>query len=329
MQSGTWSGTKQTLIFLLLTGLLAPAGYAQKRAQPKPAAGSAATKQTPPPPGEKVVLRVGTDQVTEADFNYLVENLGPQFKQAIATQGRRPIGEQYAMMLLLAQQAVSHKFDSSPEFRRKMAMQRIQWLAEAEVKQLESQVKLAPEEVSQYYSAHPSEFEEAQVQQIVVRKKTEGTAPGTPGLSPQEAKTRAESIRAALTAGKDIKAVAQEFQNANEVLVGTEPRTLRRGQLPAEMDRALFQVKDGELTEPLDAGQAVIVFRMVGRRSPELKEVTQEVENILRQQRVQAMLADMRQKASIWMDEAFFATPPGSPPVPAAGTPADNPPPQP
>lgn len=324
MRKHGMAGTKHAVLALLFGGLLISIGWAQETA---PAGKSAAAAEPAAASGtEKVILKVGANQVTEADFNFVLGGLSPQIQQAVAAEGRRSLGEQYAMMILLSQQAITHQLDSSAAFRRWLALQRIQWLAEAEVNYVESQVKIGPEEVSEYYAANPDSFEEVQVHQVVVRKKPAGASPETPGLSPSEAKTRAEAIHAALAGGKDIKAVAEEFHKSNEVFVGTEPRTFRRGQLTGDLQAAVFQLKDGELSQPLDNEQAFIILRRLGSHRLELEDVAQEIEDLLRSQRVQSTLAEMKSKATVWMDEEFFAAP-AQPAAPPAQAPQAGPPP--
>jgi parvulin-like peptidyl-prolyl isomerase len=312
MRKVGWVGMRNTILALLLGGLVAFNGLAQQTAPADKAAAPAAVPAADKESG-KVILKAGTDSVTEADFDFVVSNLSPQIQQSLAAQGRRPLGEEYAMMLLLSQQAAAHKLDSTGDFRRRMAWQRIQWLAEAEVENIQSQVTVSPEEISTYYAANPEKFEEAQIRQVVVRKKRDGAPQDTPGLPAQEAKARADAIRAALAGGKDFKAVAGEFEKPNEILVGTDPRSIRRGLLPAQLDTVVFQLKDGELSQPLENEQAFILIQKLGSRKLELKDVEKEVEDLLRRQKVQSSLADLRKQGSVWMDEEFFA-----PPAPAS-----------
>ncbi|MBI1983381.1 MAG: peptidyl-prolyl cis-trans isomerase [Acidobacteria bacterium] len=299
---------KRSILTLLVGGLMIAPGQAQQAAAGEPSAATSA-KAPASAASEKIVLKAGADQVTEEDFNFVVGNLPQQVQQALATQGRRPIGEEYALMLLLSQQAVAHQLDSSAELRRRLAFQRIQWLAEAEVEYIESHVEITSQEITAHYAANPTSFDETQIRQVVVRKKPQGAAEGTPGLSSQDAKARAEAIRAALAGGKDFKAVTEEFQKPNEVFVGVEPRPIRRGQLPPELDAAVFQLKDGELSQPLDNAQAFIIVQKLGTRRLEVKDVTEEIEGQLRRQKVEASLADLRSKAAVWMDEEYFAAP--------------------
>lgn len=277
-----------------------------KAPSPKPAAAAAPKAETP---GSKVVLRVGKEEVTEAEIDFLVEAMGPEIKEAIKTQGRRPLGEQYATMIVLSQHAAAQKLDATPEFRRRLALQKLQWMAEAAVEQLESQVSVTPEEVSKYYSGNPLEFEEVRVRQVVLRKKPEGAAANSPGFSPEEARTRAEEIRKALAGGKDWKALASEYQGSQEVFVVADPRPVRRGQFAdnTNLETVIFSLQDGDFSLPAETPQAVIVFQSAGRRMLTLEEASREIETAMRRFKVQEQINELRGKATIWMDDQFFS----------------------
>ena len=349
----------QTIKALALIGFFNFGAFAQQPAQPKPATAPAANpakaaatpsakKPTTPtataeaksaaPPvqttqssSEKVVLRVGEKEVTQSDLDSLLAKLNPQVQQTIARQGKRPFGEQYAMMLILSSQAVDHHLDSSPEVQRQLALQRMQMLAQAEYDALTKQAKLSPEETNKYFTEHPTEFEEVKVRQVVLRKKADGAAADAPGLSIPDARARADEIRKSLIAGTDANKVVKDFSVPNVIVIDAEPRNVRRGQLLPELDKAVFQLKDGEISDLVETPQVFVMAQAISRRNLELKDASKEIENKLLQQKLEAALADLRQKNPIWMDDAYFAAPgaPAAPVAPPANqAPGSNSPPQ-
>jgi peptidyl-prolyl cis-trans isomerase C len=335
MNKRNLSKASLTLLVLILVGLPSIPARGQQPAQPKaPAPPAAAQKKNSNPPAaepaapsaDKVVLKVGNEQVTQADLDFVISRLSPQVQQAITQQGRRPIGDQYALMIVLSQQAVAHHLDSSPEVRRQLAFQRMQTLAQAEYEALMQETSVTPEEISQYYTGHPEEFDEAQIRQVVIRKKAQDAKEGTPGLSEQAARTRAEEIRKALTAGGDIAKVVTEFSVPNEVSIDSEPRAVRHGQLPENLDKAAFQMKEGELSELVDTPQAIAFLQTLGHHRPELKAVSSEIEQKIRQEKVEATVTELRSKTSVWMDDQYFAAPSPSTAAPTSQAPSNNPP---
>lgn len=342
----------QTAGAIALVGFFSLGVYAQQAAQPKPAtapqAKPAKAKTTPPTrtpaatpaasaaktaaapaqigetSGGKVVLRVGEKEVTQADLDALLSRLNPQVQQTVARQGKRPFGEQYAMMLILSGQAVDHHLDSSPEFQRQLAMQRMQMLAQAEYDALTRQAAVTPEDTTKYFSEHPTEFEEAKVRQVVIRKKADDAAADGQGISIADGRARAEEIRKALTSGAEANVVVKDFSVPNVVVIDSEPRTVRRGQLLPDLDKAVFQLKDGEVSELLETPQVFVMAQLLSRRQLEQKDASKEIENKLRQQKLDAALADLRQKNPIWMDDQYFAAP-AAPAAPNPPTPSAQP----
>lgn len=304
---------------------LATAAWAQQAAPPKapePAAKPPATAGEKPSakPAENpdtVVLKVGGESYTKGDFDYLISNLNPQLQGVLARQGRKPLGDQYALMVLLSELAVQDHVDASADFKRHMAFQRVEALAQTEYQKLSNSIKVSSEEVNQYYSSHGSDFERAQVREFVIRKKAEGATGDAQGLSPVDAHARADAIRKALTAGTDPKQVAEKFRSPNDVMIDAEPRSIRHGQLIPTLDKAAFELKDGQLSEPYETPQAVAFLQVVGHDRAGLKEVTEEIQNALHEQKLKAAVEDLKSKAPIWMDEEYFKSPAQFAPAPA------------
>jgi parvulin-like peptidyl-prolyl isomerase len=278
---------------------------AAKPAAKHPAASHAAVAKTPSP-SEKVVLTVGTAKVTKAEMDYVLNNLSPEAQQAVQKQGLSTLGQEYAVMLLLSQKAVSDHLDASPEFRQQLALKKDQMLAAEEYRNMATQAKVSPDEVSAYYDAHKSDFQEATVREFVVRKKSADAKADDPGLSPKDAEARLASIQKAIAGGTDVADVAKQFNVPNVVVVEPEPRTVHRGQLLPALDKAAFELADNQFSEPVDTPNALIELQLLGRQQAELKDVSQTIENELRQQKVKVALDDLKAKANITMDPEYF-----------------------
>ena len=301
-------------VFLLVILAACGAAAQQPGTPPKPREGGAAPSTSASTPAttpgaessQKVVLKVGATQVTQSEIDSLVSGLGSPAKVIVTTQGRRPVGEEYVKMLLLSQRALEEHLDSTPALHSQLELQRDQTLAEAEYQKMASQVKISPDDVSQYFTAHQAEFETVQVREFLIRKRPSGADPKV-GFTAEDAKTHAESIRTALLAGTDPDKVAETFEDPPRImLVDRQPRTLRRAEMIPALEKATFDLKDGSVSEPVDTPQALLVVKLLRHQHPELKEVATEVENKLRQQKLDMEIDHMREKAGVWMDEDYF-----------------------
>jgi parvulin-like peptidyl-prolyl isomerase len=271
---------------------------------------SAASAEASSP--DKVVLKVGEDKVTKADVDYLIGSLSPQLQQAVASRGRKPVGDEYALMLLLSQKAKSEHLDTSPDFQRKLALQKLQMLAQDEYRKMAEDIQVSPEEVNAYYNAHKSDFDEAQVREVVVRKKPADSTSDAPGLSADEAKARLAEIQKAIESGTDIKEVAKKFDVPNVVMVYPDPQTVRRGEMIPALDKAAFELKDNQFSQPVDTPQAMVLLQVLSHQQPDAKTVSGQIENQLRQEKLQTAVNDMKAKANIWMDPDYFKSAEGS-----------------
>ena len=256
---------------------------------------------------QKVVLKVGSTQITESEIDAVVSHLGVKAKAIVSVQGLRPVAEDYTKMLLLSQRASDERLDLIPDIRFQLQLQRVETLAQAEYDKMAGELQISQEEISQYFTAHRSEFETVQVQEFLIRKGPQGTEDPKQGLTPEEARSTAESIRKALLSATAVEEVAKTFDTSLSVmLVDQRPRTLRRAEMKPILEKATFDLPDGGVSEIVDTAQALIVVKVLVHQHPELKEVTAEIRNKVQQQKLDAEVDAMKKKAGVWMDQEYF-----------------------
>ena len=123
---------KQAILSVLTTGILSLTAIAQQAPAtvppaPAPEEPAAATPENP----QKVILKVGTQNYTVADMEFLISSLSPQLQVAVERQGKKTMGDQFVMMAGLFQQAEKGHLDATDEFRERMALARLEGLARA------------------------------------------------------------------------------------------------------------------------------------------------------------------------------------------------------
>jgi hypothetical protein len=297
----------------------------QPPAPPGPPA-NPVVQNTPP---EKVVMKVGDSSVTAGQIQGVVKALPVSLQRSVATQGLKLVGDQYSMLLMLSQKASAQGLDQSAEFKQKMELQRMQWLAQDEYKKLADDVQVTPDEINKYFGDHQKDFETVQVRQVSVRKKAPNAKPDSPGLSDADAEKRAEDIRKALMSGEDATKVADEFKMANVVFFDPNPRPMRKGQLPGEMDKTAWTLKDGEVSEIQKNPMNFYFIQVVKHDQPTAQDASKEIENKIKEEKFQKTLDDLKQQAKIWLDPEYFAPPAGAKPdadaAPAAPKAAEAP----
>jgi hypothetical protein len=289
--------------------LLTVASYAQD---------SSASKEEkdkkPSASSSRVVLKVGNTQVTEAEFESRIndiESSGDGESEGTSQKERRRLGDDYASVLMLSQQAAKNHLDTTPEVSRKLEIGRIQILSDAQFASLLEQAKPTPVEVNEYYNAHVHDYEEVQVRRLFIWKSGPNTA-NRKGLAPDVARSRADAILKASAAGSDTSKLTEPFKHSDEGLLDLEPLTFPRGEMPKAMEKAAFAGTEGKWSEAQDTAESIILLHLLKRDRQPLSQVTSLIEKRLQSEKMQSKLDELKKNAGIWMDEKYFGTAAGA-----------------
>lgn len=269
------------------------------------------------PPSQRVVLKVGDKQMTQAQFEQMIADL--ETVQGPADLSRKQLGEKFASLFILSQQAVTDHLDSSPEVVRQMAIDRIQILSNAEFVKLKEQAKPTAQQISAYYNAHLEDYDVVTLRRVFIWEK--GNGPAHPnGLTAEEANALAQAIKKAYTSGSDPKTL---IKDPDLVHLDDKPLSFQRGEMPAEMEKPAFSLqKPGEWVQVPNTPGSVVLLQLVSRSRRSLGEVTEQIEKKLQNEQLREELKALKKKTGVWMDETYFAS---KAPLPGSSTEPDAP----
>lgn len=250
----------------------------------------------------KVIMKVGNVQVTQNEFESLLGSMNQQ--QIEQDGGKNAIAERYATMLLLSQAAQSRHLDSTPAFQQDLERARTNLLAQLEQEDLVHSATVTPAEVSQYYSAHTPEFQEAKVYEVALIKKSDRNEKG---LTEAEAQAKSQQIRKALSSGQDIAAIAKQYNVPNQVDVVTDPQSIQNSDSLPAFAKAAFTMQPGALSEVEDRPDAILFYKVASHDQMALKDATPQIENKLRQQKYMDAIGNLKKQIPVWMDSSYFA----------------------
>jgi hypothetical protein len=259
---------------------------------------------------DRVILKVGGVSITEAEFESMIndiESQGDPDKPGAGDKERRELGDDYASVLMLSQQAVAEHLDADPEIRHKLEVYRMQTLSDAQFAKLLKQARPSAEEIAEYYSAHAADFEEVLVHRLFIFKVGPGST-NTKGLTQQAAKDRGDAILLAATSGGDPMKLAAAFSNSDEGMLDAQAIFFRRGELPQKVEKVAFAIKDGQWAVADDSPERLTLLHLVKRDRRPLAEVASIIEQRVQNQKLEVTLNEMKKKAGIWMDEQYFGT---------------------
>ena len=311
----------RTVLYLVIPAtILAASIHAQEVPGSNSANSSGNPSSMPAKSGtDRVILRVGNLQVTEAEFESRIRDFegqgGDSDKQGASEKDRQRLGDDYASVLMLSQQAVANHLDSSPEISRQLAIARMQVLSDAEFASLMRQATPTSEEISQYYSAHLADNDEVHIRRLFIWKQRDNSK-NEPVLTSQAARASADQIRKAYASGTDVNKLSEDLTKSGEGMLDPEPLTFSRGELSPQIEKVAFALKEGEWSEVEDTPARLLLIQLVKRDRQPLDRVSERIEKNLQGEKMQALLDDLKKKAGIWMDQQYFGT--AVAPVPGA-----------
>ena len=262
-----------------------------------------ASSNTTTSPADTVILKVGSLQMTQAQFEQMVADL--EAAQGPADLSRKQLGEKFASLFILSQVAVAEHLDSSPEVVRQLAIDRTQILSNAEFLKLKERAKPTPEQIKSYYDAHLEDYDVVTLRRVFIWEKGKGSVHPN-GLSPEEASALAQAIKQAYASGTDPKKL---IKDPELVHIDEKPLPFQRGEMPVEMEKTAFALqKPGEWTELANSNDNLVLLQLVSRSRRSLNEVSEQIEKKLESQQLKEELKALKTKAGVWMDEAYFAS---------------------
>lgn len=286
------------------------------RAEPAHPAAAASAPSDP----NKVVLTIGDEKITEAQFDNLINSLPEQYRQAARTMQKRQFAEQIVQVKLLAQEAEKKKLDQDPKTQETLLFQRQNLLAQAMFLELQKSVKVDDAAVEKYYNEHKSDYEVLKAKHILIRVKGAPmqARPGKPELTDEEALAKAQEIRKRLLAGEDFAAIARvESDDAGSGAQGGELGEFHKGMMVPPFETAAFAAKVNEVTEPVKTPFGYHLIVVESHVTKSLAEVKPDIEAKLKPQLARDEVENMRKGAAVTMDESFFG-----PTQPALGVPS-------
>ncbi|MGB8541938.1 MAG: peptidylprolyl isomerase [Candidatus Acidiferrales bacterium] len=184
-------------------------------------------------------------------------------------------------------------------------------LLQKEVVQREvgSHVDISPDEVKQYYDAHPQEFtlpERVVLSEISV---------STEGKSPEELpalRSKAEGLRTSVLNGDDFRQVARLYSQGSTANDGGAIGTFKKGELSQQIEDLVFQMSRGQVTDVIQTRtdfEFLLVDDHFQAGLQPIDSVQTEIRNTIHAQKVQPLLRDylagLREQSNITVKPGY------------------------
>jgi len=300
-------------------GLVCSAGLSlaqQQPAQPaKPAPSLASPAATETKPAvtvspETVVVTVGTDKLTRAQFEEILGALAENGRAATTPAAKRQVADQVGEIMGLAQEARKRKVDQSPGVQQMMTISSDQVLANALAKRVSSELKIDDAQLHAYYDAHKADFEEATASHILIRFKGSRVPvkPNQKDLTEEEALAKAQDIHNRLVAGADFAAIAkaESDDTGAEKNGGSLGPPFPRGKMVPQFDAAAFSLPVGQISEPVKSPFGYHIIKVEERKAKTFEEARPEVEKKVKPELIRAAMENIHKQTPVTLDDSYF-----------------------
>jgi len=272
-----------------------------------PAAPAAAPASAVAP--DAVVLTIGTQKLTRAQFELLLSAVAQNGHPATSPADKRKVAEQYGELETMAQEARKRMLDQSPETRQMMSIQTDSFLANMLAKKVTDEAQLTDQDLRAYYDSHKDEFEEAQGSHILIRFKGSRVPlkPNQKDLTEAEALAKAQDLRAKIVAGADFATLAKaESDDAGSGAKGGDLGTFKHGQMVAPFDHAAFSAPIGQLTEPVRTDFGYHIIKITSRTSKPFEEAKADIEKQLKPKMAREALEKIKAQSPVTLNDEYF-----------------------
>ncbi|MCC6390148.1 MAG: peptidylprolyl isomerase [Bryobacterales bacterium] len=279
----------------------------QGQAAAPPAAATAVTPDT-------VVAVTGGIKLTAGEVQKLVASLPAQMRQ---NYDRDPRGflSQYFMLKRIVAFAEEKKLQDRSPYKEGIELARMQVLWQAALEEQSREAVVSSEDEKKYYEERKGDYTQARVKLVYIpfaAGKAQTVDPSKKTMTEAEGLAKAETVVKEARGGKDFVALvkANSEDPISKEKDGDFGPVKRTDRLPDPIKNTIFQLKPGEVSEPIRQPNGYYVIRLMELVPQPFEEVQSAIHLELKNQRVKQWIETNAKATQLQVERAdFFASP--------------------
>jgi peptidyl-prolyl cis-trans isomerase C len=278
-------------------------------AQTPAPAGAPAPGQLPNlPDGQVIAIFDDGVKFTMGDFKRIYAAL-PLETQKMAAMDRQKFLQQWAFFRKLTKMAEADRLDQESPTKELIEYNRMTVLMNAELSRALLNITVEPEEIVKYYDEHKEDYKGVHLRAIYIAFGSK--------LTEEQAKAKASKLLTQIRGGADfVKLVKENSDDETSRAKDGDFLTLHRSDnVPEVMRNAVFQLKKGEVSEPVRQPNGFYLFRAEDVSYRPLSQVRDEIFSTVKGRHYAEWLAKSNEDTKVtFTSPEFIGAIPGLPP---------------
>lgn len=216
----------------------------------------------------KVLAKVNNLEITEADLQFMLQNLNPQIaSQFIGPEGEKRLLSELINQKLLLEDALQNKVDETPLFQDEMKKMKENLLSQFAVKSVIDGITVNEDEAQKFYNENPEYFdspEQIRASHILVAEEE-----------------KAHSIYDSIQKGEDFGELAADNSTCPSAAAGGDLNYFSKGQMVPEFEQAAFNLQVGEVSKPVKTQFGYHIIKLTDKKESEKAPFEEVKQNII------------------------------------------------
>lgn len=261
---------------------------------------------------DPVVVVIDGKEWRQSDLERFGRSLpGNQMRNFYAN--KKAFLQQWALTMRLAKLAYEKGLQDRDPYKYRQLYNESIFYAQAMIQETSNSYPVTQEMKEKYFAEHSSEYQRAKVRMLLIGFTPEGVpvAPGQKTRTLAEAKKLAADVVRRAKGGEDFSALVKQFSDdAESKEKGGEYPDIKPtdGGVPAPVKAAVFALKPGEVSDAIQQGNGLYVFRLEGLVTPTLQEVNDDVVLEIQRARFDEWMRSVQQSVKIdFKDDKYLS----------------------
>ncbi len=264
------------------------------------------------PAEEDVVVRIGGKGYSAEHLERLRSSLPQQFQQNIDHMNNKAFVDTYANLLALSNASEQAGLLNEEPFKSQFEFNRLNFLAQIYLAQINSTLSISVEEKKRYYEDHLANYSESNVSAIHVEYDPLpelAERAGREPVSEQDAWAQSEKLLLSLRQGAEFADVAKDHSDdkltaeSGGVVGWLSPDS----ELAPTLKKAIFELKQGQVSQAIKDGGKFYIFKINKVRAKTYSEALPDILRKIQSAKVQEKLEEIRATMPVEFTDADFA----------------------